>query len=329
MNKFYKWMFSTTLMTGTILSISSLSWFTAWMGLELNLLSMMPLMKNFKNKFSSEATIKYFIVQAMASMILLLSMLMISSSNMEMKMMNLMMSSPILLKMGAAPLHFWLPEVVSGLEWFMTLMMLTWQKIAPMILLSYTLDLKMMLMVIILSSIIGSVLGLNQTCLRKIMAFSSINHMGWMIAALLISNLAWLSYFTIYSIINIVMITLLNKNKIFFIPQLMKLFTMNKMNKLMFLTNLMSLGGLPPFLGFLPKWMIIYFLTTNKLLYLSTILIITTLIALFMYLQIMFSAMTLSINESIKLNSLNLNKTNSLYNMISIFSLMIVLIMLM
>nr|AOY39734.1 NADH dehydrogenase subunit 2 [Scolytinae sp. BMNH 1043123] len=304
-------MFFCSLIMGTLLSISSMSWFTAWIGLEINMLSLMPLMKNFKNKMSSESTIKYFITQAMASMILLFMMLMYSNTYMfEYKMNNffpLLLSSALFIKMGAAPFHFWLPEVISGSSWLITLIILTWQKIAPMILLIFSSTINyMIIIIIILSSLIGGLSGLNQTCLKKIMAYSSINHISWMLAASLLSTNTFMIYFVIYSVTNCILIYHFYYNNLNFMSQLSKFFANNKMNKLIFMINFLSLGGLPPFLGFLPKWLVIYNLSTNWMLYLTTILIISTLISLFVYLRIMFTSMVMLNFESINLTKNNL-----------------------
>nr|AOY39565.1 NADH dehydrogenase subunit 2 [Scolytinae sp. BMNH 1043133] len=303
-------MFMMTMMSGTIVSISALSWLSAWIGLEINMLSLMPLMKNFNNKMSAESTIKYFIIQTMASMILLFSMLSFSNSTMfNLEMINFysfFMNLALFTKMGAAPFHFWLPEVVSGVSWQMIFIILTWQKITPMILLMYSYSMNMlMMMVIILSSLIGGLTGLNQTDLKKIMAYSSINHISWMLAALMISSSTWIMYFLVYTMINFMLISHLYMNKLNYLFQLSKIFAKNKINKLIFMINFLSLGGLPPFLGFLPKWLTIFNLSINSMFYMSTILIIFTLMSLYMYIRIMFTSTTLLNSESIKLSTYN------------------------
>nr|AOY40007.1 NADH dehydrogenase subunit 2 [Scolytinae sp. BMNH 1040265]AOY40267.1 NADH dehydrogenase subunit 2 [Curculionoidea sp. 2 KM-2015] len=297
-------MFSGSLVVGTLISISATSWLMSWIGLEMNLLSLMPLMKNFKNKYSSEATLKYFMAQAMASSVLVFSivfMLNIKDSSIFSipDYSSYMINLSLLMKMGAAPLHFWLPEVVSGVSWDMNMIILTWQKIAPMILVFYSMNsITFLSPFIIISSAVGSLGGLNQTCLRKFMVYSSINHVGWMISAIYSSLYTWLLYFSIYSIINISIIYLLNNNKIFFINQMDKLSSKKPVN-FFFMMNFLSLGGLPPFLGFFSKWITILQLTTLKLFSLTTMLIFFTLIALYFYSRITFSSLILNSSESL------------------------------
>nr|AOY39474.1 NADH dehydrogenase subunit 2 [Scolytinae sp. BMNH 1039855] len=295
-------LFFGTLALGTIMAISSLSWFYAWVGLEINLLSFIPLMKTPNNKFSSESISKYFMTQAMASFILLFSMVFFATLkdfNFELNnLTSILMSSAIFMKMGAAPLHFWFPEVASGISWNSNLILLTWQKIAPMIIMSYLILMPgIMIIFIVSSSIVGSVIGLNQTCLRKILAYSSINHISWMLSAMLCSINTWLIYFLIYSMLNYVIIHSLKLWKIWFIPQFNKI--KNTPEKIIFMLNFFSLGGLPPFTGFVPKWITISQLSNNNMFTLMTILISFTLITLFFYLRITFSTISLHSNNSL------------------------------
>nr|QZL38948.1 NADH dehydrogenase subunit 2 [Lixus subtilis] len=324
----HKLLFFNTMMIGTLIAISSLSWFTTWIGLEINLLSLMPLMKNFKNKYAPEATIKYFIVQAMASALLLFSIL-IFSNNEDLKYdfsstASIMVNSALLLKMGAAPFHFWFPEVMSGMNWEMAFILMTWQKIAPMILITYTMKTPIFLsIIIILSSMISGLQGLNQTCLRKILAYSSINHVSWMLSALLNSSSMWFMYFIIYSMINLNIIIIFSNYKIFFIKQLSNLFSYNKKIKFFFMLNFLSLGGLPPFLGFLPKWLTVNHLVENKFFTMTFLLIIFTLISLYMYLRLTFSTFTLNSEESLVKPFMKLNYMYMYINLVSLLGLIL------
>nr|QRV62456.1 NADH dehydrogenase subunit 2 [Hydroporus axillaris] len=321
----YKLIFSSMLFFGTMITISSYSWLGVWMGLEINLLSFIPLINMKNNKFSSESSIKYFLIQAIASSILLFSIIMfISKSKMinEMYYFNsilmMTMNSAILLKLGAAPFHFWFPEVIEGLNWMNSLILMTWQKIAPMMILSYTMKLNMFIyIIIILSTFIGSIGGLNQISLRKMLAFSSINHIGWMISSFIINEIMWIIYFLIYSIISISIIWMLNKFNIFLLNQLFLMMNNLYTIKYFLLMNLMSLSGLPPFLGFLPKWIIIQNLSLNNFL-LTLFMIMMTLITLFFYLRISYSSMMIN---NIELNFLKMmNKNNYNNMMINLFS---------
>nr|ASN66015.1 NADH dehydrogenase subunit 2 [Cicindela campestris] len=316
----YKMIFLSTLMMGTMISVSSITWLGTWMGLEINLLSFIPLMKEKNNSYASESSMKYFLVQALASAVFFFSIIMISGMNFmnsEIYMISdlilMIINSSLLLKMGAAPFHFWFPEIIEGMSWINSLILMTWQKIAPMMILSYSLkSSNFILMIIIMCSIIGSIGGLNQTSLRKIMAFSSINHIGWMISSFLSNEMIWMIYFLIYSSISAAIILLLNSFNVFYLSQMFTLMSKNILIKFSMLLNLLSLGGLPPFLGFFPKWMIIQQLS-NKYSLVILIMILATLITLFFYMRIAYTSiiinhnqMNFNIDQNIKMSSINL-----------------------
>nr|AXS66376.1 NADH dehydrogenase subunit 2 [Curculionoidea sp. 7 KM-2017] len=326
MKKFFKILFLLMTMISTLISISSISWLMIWVGLEINLLSIIPLMKEKNNIYSSEAAIKYFMIQAIASILFLSSiMLSIFSNILIMKeIFSISTSLALLLKMGAAPFHFWLPEVISGLTWQMSFIMLTWQKISPMIILSYLTYTPMFLSIFIISStLVSGIQGFNQTCLRKIMAYSSINHISWMISSLLCSSMLWTYYFIIYCLISWNIIIIFTKLNIFNLNQMSTIFSFNKKMKFFFMLNFLSLGGLPPFLGFLPKWLTINYLIKNNFYYISLILIILTLITLYFYLRLTFSAFSIKSSETLIKIFYKMNFFQFFLNLLTLSSLMI------
>nr|UZC33334.1 NADH dehydrogenase subunit 2 [Mastotermes darwiniensis] len=285
-----------TLLGGVLISVSANSWFGAWMGLEINLLSFIPLMSNINNIYTTEASLKYFLVQAMASSILLfLVMVMALADNLfsfEWSIYSsVAISTPLLLKMGAAPLHWWFPSVMEGLEWTECLLLMTVQKISPFILISYLLKMNLFLASIIMTSVaIGSIGGINQTSLRKILTYSSINHTGWMLSAMSLSESMWLLYFSIYSLLTTTVISIIKPFKPSFINQLMMMKKEMVITKFLMFTSLLSLGGLPPFLGFMPKWVIIQEMTANKHYFLITFMVMGSLLTLYYYLRICYSS---------------------------------------
>nr|QGX06375.1 NADH dehydrogenase subunit 2 [Sphaeronemoura hainana] len=302
-----KFLFLLTLMGGTLISTSANSWFGAWMGLEINLLSFIPLMANSKNLFSTEASLKYFLVQALASATLLfaviLGALLVNPSlgnTSYSTSLNILLSSSLLLKMGAAPFHFWFPGVMEGLNWMNGLLLLTWQKIAPLMLISYTFKLDTFFsLIIMLSVIIGSLGGLNQTSIRKILAYSSINHLGWLLAAMAVGESIWGLYFMVYSFLSFAIVFLMNSFKLIHVNQIFSLSTINPIHKFALFVTLLSLGGLPPFIGFMPKWLVIQNMVVLGNLFTITVMVLTTLMTLFYYLRTTFGAFMLTYSETI------------------------------
>nr|YP_009351742.1 NADH dehydrogenase subunit 2 [Noditermes cristifrons]AQP30533.1 NADH dehydrogenase subunit 2 [Noditermes cristifrons] len=286
----------TTLVGGMLVSVSSNSWLGAWMGLEINLMSFIPLMSNIKNMYNTEASLKYFIVQVLASATLLFMVVMKTlmedlftfDSNPYTPM---IICTPLLLKSGAAPFHWWFPGVMEGLSWENCALLMTVQKAAPLMLMSYLIDINnFMLMIIFMSTIVGSIGGLNQTSMRKILTYSSINHTGWMLIALTTSENLWMVYFAIYSTLTLAVVSAIKLSGVSFINQTMMTNKETTLIKFMMFTSLLSLGGLPPFLGFLPKWIIIQSMITNNMAPLATVVVVTSLITLYYYLKISYSS---------------------------------------
>lgn len=163
---------------------------------------------------------------------------------------------------------------------------------------SYIIDVNILLIVaILISTLIGAIGGLNQNSLRKLLAFSSINHIGWIISAIIFNENLWLVYFLIYTFLNICVIIMFNKYKIFYLNQIYTLFMGSTVIKFSLLTSLLSLGGLPPFLGFIPKWLIIQSLIFIKLNFINIFIICISLITLFYYLKVGFAAFIINYNE--------------------------------
>nr|ARH54377.1 NADH dehydrogenase subunit 2 [Gastrallus laevigatus] len=323
-------LFMTTLIMGTVISVSSYSWVGMWAGLEINLLSIIPLMNNSKIRASAESSLKYFITQALASTIILYSIILLSKMSMSFtsmkSLMLLSMNLSFLMKMGAAPLHFWFPEIIEGLDWLSTLILLTWQKIAPMMILMINMSsMKFIIIIIISSMIIGGIQGLNQVSLRKILTFSSINHIGWMMSALMFNISVWFNYFLIYSLLSTILILFFFKLKILYLMQLFSILKTNMLNKLMFNINFLSMGGLPPFLGFFPKWLTINLVVQNKLIFLSVIMVSLTLITLFYYVRITLQSLSTESMQKIKIEKHNMSFSLNFINLLNLFSLILMI----
>nr|AIS38190.1 NADH dehydrogenase subunit 2 [Brasilocerus sp. 2 DTA-2012] len=331
MMKTYKMMFLTLLMVSTLITISSYSWMSMWIGLEINLLSMVTLMNNDLLMNSPESMIKYYLIQAMSSSLVMMCIIVeLMSSSFLINIMNesktmIMMNIGLLIKMGTAPFHFWLPEVVEGIEWFNCFLILTWQKIAPMVMLMFNMEFNLFIMIIILTSLIlSSILSFNQKSMRKILAYSSINHMGWMLASMFTNKTIWLIYLIVYFILMINLTSMMNMYKIFYINQLNNL-NMNMFVKSMISMNFLSLAGIPPFIGFLPKWLIIQVLIENKMFMLSLIFTIVALIMIFVYIRISMNMFALE-NQKTKW-LMNTNKSKNLLLMTMNFTSMLSLSM--
>nr|AKP94197.1 NADH dehydrogenase subunit 2 [Sciurotamias davidianus] len=289
----------TTLFSGTLITLFSSHWLLIWVGLEMSMLAIIPILINKANPRSTEAACKYFLIQATASMILMMGAIINftntsqwTTPNSHNTIPSFMFTIALSMKMGLAPFHFWVPEVTQGIPLMSGLILLTWQKIAPisiMIQISPSINSPVMMIMAILSILLGGWGGLNQTQLRKILAYSSIAHMGWMMAIITFNPTLTLLNLIIYIMLTFNMFMMLFYNKKTTSISLSSLWNKSPLMTLMTLTVLLSLGGLPPLTGFTPKWIIIKELVSNNNIIMPTLMAVLALLNLFFYMRIVYS----------------------------------------
>nr|YP_002727936.1 NADH dehydrogenase subunit 2 [Orius niger]ABZ02073.1 NADH dehydrogenase subunit 2 [Orius niger] len=308
MKMYTKMMFMMMMVMGTMITLSSNTWLSMWMGLEINMMAFIPMIYKMKNNKSAESSMIYFLTQSMSSMIMLFSI----SMNFMMEN-NILLIMSLMIKMGAAPFHMWFTEMINKMSWMNCLVLMTWQKVAPMFIMSNTSS-KMIIVSSLMSTIIGAMGGLNQTSIRKIMAFSSINHMGWMMMCTLFNNNLWMFYLTIYSMMMVPLTLMFSNNMIMHTSQMMN--SMKTMIEKMNITCMMlSMGGMPPMIGFLPKWMAINSMMSNNMYMIMTMMIMMSMITLFYYMRITMSTMMIF---EVQKKWMMLKQKNKIYPMIMI-----------
>nr|ACP39905.1 NADH dehydrogenase subunit 2 [Etheostoma fragi] len=292
---------------GTTITFASSHWLLAWMGLEMNTLAIIPLMAQHHHPRAVEATTKYFLTQAAAAAMLLFA----STTNAwltgqwDIQQMNhplpiTLITLALALKLGLAPVHAWLPEVLQGLDLTTGLLLSTWQKLAPFVLLLQIQPTNSTILIAfgLASTLVGGWGGLNQTQLRKVLAYSSIAHLGWMILVLQFSPsltlLTLLTYF-IMTLSTFLVFKVTNSTSINMLAA-----SWAKAPALTTLTPLilLSLGGLPPLTGFMPKWLILQELTKQDLAPTATLAAMSALLSLYFYLRLSYAmALTMSPNN--------------------------------
>nr|ABW73943.1 NADH dehydrogenase subunit 2 [Anolis cooki]ABW73944.1 NADH dehydrogenase subunit 2 [Anolis cooki] len=296
-----------SLATGTIITMTSFHWLMAWIGLELNTLAIIPIISTLHHPRSTEAATKYFLTQAAASAMILFSS-MINAWNtgtwditqMTFLPSNTLLAVALALKLGLAPAHLWLPEVLQGSSLLTALIITTWQKLAPMSLIflsANNLPPMILLALGIISSVTGGWAGLNQTQTRKIMAFSSIAHLGWMTSITSISPNIMIMSLMIYLIMTTALFSSLIFSKSKTIQDTTTTWTLSPTLTITTMLVLLSLGGLPPLTGFLPKWLILEELITQNMSPLALMMAMSALLSLFYYLRLTYTtALTLAPN---------------------------------
>nr|ACO48782.1 NADH dehydrogenase subunit 2 [Etheostoma basilare] len=291
---------------GTTITFASSHWLLAWMGLEMNTLAIIPLMAQHHHPRAVEATTKYFLTQATAAAMLLFA----SATNAwltgqwEIQQMThplpvTLITLALALKIGLAPVHSWLPEVLQGLDFTTGLILSTWQKLAPFALLLQIQPANSIILVALglASTLIGGWGGLNQTQLRKVLAYSSIAHLGWMILVLQFSPSLTLLTLLTYFVVTLSAFLVFKLNKSTNLNMLATSWAKAPAITALTPLILLSLGGLPPLTGFMPKWLILQELTKQDLAPTATIAAMSALLSLFFYLRLSY-AMTLTMSPN-------------------------------
>nr|YP_010586946.1 NADH dehydrogenase subunit 2 [Asychis amphiglyptus]UZZ45814.1 NADH dehydrogenase subunit 2 [Asychis amphiglyptus] len=286
--KLSSFIFMPTLVGGIFMMLSAHDWMSIWIGMEINMYSFIPMMFSTTSSKTQEATTKYFLIQAFGSGMFILGILGGFMANPY----TLIILLALLLKAGMAPMHFWYPSVMNTLPWLLCLILTTLQKFGPMLLIIQSLHERTLSMSIIsaTNALVGAIGGLNQTQLRAILAYSSIGHMGWILAGAQFNTLVAKIYFLLYimtisSIILIIIMAQLKSN-----TQPMTNSNQAHFTKPSLMALLLSLGGVPPMLGVFPKIMIISTLCSNNFIKLPIILIMSSMLNMYYYLKIFYSS---------------------------------------
>nr|ACN77861.1 NADH dehydrogenase subunit 2 [Leptotila cassinii] len=311
-----------SLLLGTTITISSNHWVMAWTGLEINTLAIIPLISKPHHPRAIEATVKYFLVQATASALLLFS----SMSNawvtgqwditqLTHPTSCLLLTIAIAMKLGLVPFHFWFPEVLQGSSLITALLLSTVMKFPPITILfptSHSLNPTLLTTLAITSAALGGWMGLNQTQIRKVLAFSSISHMGWMAVIIIYNPSLTLMTFYLYTLMTTTVFLTFNTTKALKLTTMMISWTKTPMLNATLMLTLLSLAGLPPLTGFLPKWLIIQELTKQGMTVTATTMAMLSLLGLFFYLRLAYySTITLPPNTVNHMKQWYMNKTTN------------------
>ena len=307
---------------GMLLMISSYDLIVFYLGLELQSLCLYILASFKKNsEGSTEAGLKYFILSALASGLLLYGSSLIygftGSTNFKFISLNLDISNMgavfgivfiivgLSFKLSAVPFHMWAPDVYEGSPTSVTSFFALVPKIAALsvfIRFMYVPFINMLdqwqTIIVFLSvgsMILGAVAAIGQTNIKRLMAYSSIGHIGYALAGIATGSSTGIQstiiYLTIYLIMNIGafgFILIMKRENIYYenIKELSGLSTNHPILALGFLIILFSLAGIPPLAGFFAKFYIFMAVIESEMYTLAIIGLITTVISAFYYLRI-------------------------------------------
>ena len=329
---------------GMLIMISSNDFITLYMGLELQSLSLYVLAAMKKDsKNSSEAGLKYFILGAIASGFLLFGVSLIfgitgttSFTTLATSFSNMSLNQPLLVfaiimilsamafKISIAPFHMWTPDVYEGAPTSITAFFAVVPKIAAFAVLMRILFIafyeisfiwqQILIVMSILSIFVGAFGALLQTSIKRLMAYSTISNVGYVLLSLSLATSIGLEssiiYITIYTVSTLgvfAFILSMEKEKILLdkISSFSGLSKSHPFYALTFTILLLSLAGLPPLAGFFAKFYIFRSLIIGDMLWVAVIGILGSVVAAYYYLKII-KIMYLDDSEEL----LNINSNN-------------------
>ena len=310
---------------GIMVLVSGSSLLTVYLGLELMslcLYAMVALDRDSVN--ASEAAMKYFVLGALASGMLLYGMSMVYgvTGSLELAAVNEAVAAQeepsivlifglvfllvgVAFKLGAVPFHMWVPDVYEGAPTAVTLFLGSAPKLAAFAMLMRLLvdalgglhaDWQQMLVVLaVLSMGVGNVFAIAQTNLKRMLAYSTIAHVGFLFLGVIPGTqsgyAAAMFYMIVYSIMAAAafgMIILLGRSG-FEADRLDDFRGLNERNPwaaLLLLLIMFSMAGVPPLLGFWAKWSVLRELIAGDMVWLAGVAVFFSVIGLFYYLRV-------------------------------------------
>ena len=307
---------------GMFFMVSSNDLILFYLGLELQSLSLYVLAAiDRDNKRSSESGVKYFVLSALSSGLLLYgcSLLYGFTGSVNFEIINSQLNSDnvgsifamvfilvgLAFKVSAVPFHMWTPDVYEGSPTSITSFFATAPKIAGIAVIIRFMEIpfanilvewqSIIIFISVASMILGAVAAIGQTNIKRLLAYSSIGHMGYALAGIATGTSSGYAssivYITIYIVMNIgifACIFLMKKNGEYTekISDLSGISKKHPLISISFLIILFSLAGIPPLGGFFAKFYVFMSVIESEMYMLAIIGLLTTVISAFYYLRI-------------------------------------------
>jgi proton-translocating NADH-quinone oxidoreductase chain N len=293
---------------GYLIIIQAHDWIYIYIGIETISLTSYLLAGIKTGGQQQEASLKYFILGSLGSGLLLLGIVWIYKETGTIELINILDNQfgtiliifALLLKLAAAPFHMWAPDVYEGSPTYITSIFAIYPKLVYIYIIyflmtgtfsSYQIIISDILSIVgILSIIIGSIAAINQTKLKRFIAYSGISHTGWILLGLSTANtigfIASFIYLIIYIIMNIFTFSLILAFNYSKIAEFSGFIKNHPLLSSLFSLNLMSMAGVPPLVGFVSKIAILYALFINNSYFIAIIAIIISIIGAFNYIRI-------------------------------------------
>jgi NADH-quinone oxidoreductase subunit N len=250
-------------------------WFLLWLGLEVNIITFIIFIYKLNSILSIESCLKYFFIQRIGSAIL------IRLFYLKKDWLDLCLLLVLSYKIGAGPFFFWFPSVCSGISWFSFFILISFQKIIPLILIRFLIS-KILYIIVIISLLFGVFGSFNQKNLKLLIAYSSVYHLGWILLCINTNDLYWGLYLIVYILVVFPIVIFMQYYNVEDILNIMKV---KYSYYLIFL--ILRISGIPPFLGFFLKWFA-FIIIFNYDLFFIIFIIICSVVIFYIYFRLVY-----------------------------------------
>ena len=283
------------LFVSSLLGVSMNRFLITWRFIEVNLLAFIPFISLGKKLNPHMLGLKYFFTQALGSIFLLVSYIYIRNSSIFFRLFFLIR---VIWKIGLPPFHFWFFRLSIDLNWVIFLVLNTWQKLLPLYVLS-KLQLQNWELIVLLRLFVSVAGTLFQTRIKKLIIFSSIFTGAWILVSIINYIYLWFYILFIYRGLLLFFIRVLGANK-FELKESQNYFMLNLNEKIIQFLTLLVIAGIPPFIGFFIKTIILIILLNSGFFYLLLILVFSSVAIIYMYSRLFLVSLTI-INTNRKL----------------------------
>nr|YP_010890505.1 NADH dehydrogenase subunit 2 [Colpocephalum eucarenum]WIM51511.1 NADH dehydrogenase subunit 2 [Colpocephalum eucarenum] len=278
---------------------SSMSYWTMWLGLEMVNFFLIPWLMEEKNVYKNSKIFFYFVVQVIATGCFLLG-----AMNYKSMFFFWLLLTGMIIKLGSFPLHMWVLSVVENMNWKKFSFFMTMSKMGPISVMTF-INPMLSMVKLLWGGLMVPLMGLKTSSIRKMLAYSSIAHMSWIMICIVLCKSLLLFFLASYWSIFIISCLMFNSHSS---SSVKDLFYPSSMYLELFL--ILCLMGFPPFLGFFPKLFTLKAMCFEGMMTESVVVGILSIIPFFFYLKMLIMMCMTFSYKNLSFISLKLYKKN-------------------
>jgi NADH:ubiquinone oxidoreductase subunit 2 (subunit N) len=283
-------------------------WVIIWIMLEVNTIIFCVICEE------KEISLKYFVIQRVGSGGILISVITQALSTKLTDTLLLITVISIIIKIASSPFQEWFITIIKTIKVKIGYLLITWQKIAPIYLLTYQ-KFTLMIPFIVLSVIYGSFMQLNKSITIEIIGYSSVFNLRWMVISLKASFKTFVTFNILYWISLLIIISMIINNVFFSI----KFILCSKQTNIIISMLIFNMGGMPPILNFLSKWVVIKEIVKINVRPLTILILLIGSINIYVYIR-MSSKIIINQSTHVQYASKDFKKKELIIYLIVLFS---------